>query len=399
LLLVLWVFMLLGVLAFDFGQYMRDDALAAANMAEETRGYYLAVAAMNRAIYDQKIAEAREDRQGRPAEEDDEDLEDQPPLIPVDGQWHPLELLGGRAEVRVTDVGSGIPLALPLDATEDDSAVGNAAALEVLLGEVVKNLVRGGNRTTGVSVKDEKAYSEVTNAILDWLDPDDEVRKPGGAEAKYYESLDPPRTPKNGPLDSPEELLLVKGVDPDLFYGSPGRPGLRDFVSVFNPSPTVKLQHATADFLAVLFGLDADEAAEVVALRSQVPDGWEAYVQRLQALAGAVGKGMVVSSSGVLHVIGADEDDDDVGGGGVGVGGEPEPETAMVLVEGRADTAGPRNQSRVAAVVELKEPGNCELSFCREEVSDGITMLRWFDRGTWSYEEMQPPPADGNESG
>jgi hypothetical protein len=388
---VLWVFMLLGVLAFDFGQYMRDDALAAANMAEETRGYYLAVAAMNRAIYDQKIAEALEDRQGQPVEDDDED---RPILIPVDGQWHPLQLLGGQAGVRVTDVGSGIPLALPLDATENDEAAGNAAALEVLLGEVVKNLVRGGNRTAGVNVKEEKAYSEITNAILDWLDPDDEVRKPGGAEAKDYESLDPPRTPKNGPLDSPEELLLVKGVDPDLFYGSPGRPGLRDLVSVFNPSPTVKLQHATADFLAVLFGLDAEEAQEVVALRSQVPDGWEAYVQRLQALAGAVGKGMVVSASGVLHVVGADEDDET--GGGVAIGGEPEQETALVLVEGRADTAGPRNQSRVAAVVELREPANCELSFCREEVSDGITMLRWFDRGTWSYEEMQPPPPTGD---
>jgi type II secretion system (T2SS) protein K len=382
--------MLLGVLAFDFGQYMRDDALAAANLAEETRGYYLAVAAMNRAIYDQKIAEALGNKQNEPIPNDE--LEDRPPLIPVDGQWHPLELLGAQAEVRVTDEGSGIPLALPLDPTEDEGAVGNGAALEVFLGEVIKNLIRGGNRTTGVNVKEEKAYSEITNAILDWIDPDDEVRKPGGAEAKYYESLDPPRTPKNGPLDSPEELLLVKGVDPDLFYGSPGRPGLRDFISVFNPSASIKLRHATADFLAVLFGLDHDEAEEVVALRSQTPDGWEAYIQRLQGLAGTVGKGMMVSPSGVLHVAAAGEDDDLADGGG-GEGFEPEQDTALILVEGRADTSAPRNQSRVAAVVQLAEPANCELSFCREQVTDGITMLRWFDRGPWSYDEMQPAPA------
>src|SRR6185295_13647262 len=52
LVMVTWVFMILGVLAFDFARYMRDDAEAALNLAEETRNYYVAVGAMNRAIYD-----------------------------------------------------------------------------------------------------------------------------------------------------------------------------------------------------------------------------------------------------------------------------------------------------------------------------------------------------------
>ena len=276
--------------------------------------------------------------------------------------------------------------------------MGNGVALEVMLGEVVKNLIRGGNRATGVNVKEEKAYAAVTNAILDWLDPDDDVRQPGGAEAEYYESLDPPRTAKNGTLDSPEELLLVKGVDSDLFYGSPGRPGLRELVSVFNPNPTVNLRNAKAGFLSVLFGIDEADAEEVVALRSEPIGGWEAYTQRLQELARAVGKGMEVSPAGVLYVVAAieDEDLDDIG---VDSGDEPTSETALVLVEGRADLTEPRNQSRVAAVVQLEEPSDCELSFCRSEVSDGITMLRWFDRGPWSYDEVQPPPTDEGPAG
>ena len=44
LLLVLWIFMILGVLALDFARYIRDDAMAAVNFADETRGYYLALA-------------------------------------------------------------------------------------------------------------------------------------------------------------------------------------------------------------------------------------------------------------------------------------------------------------------------------------------------------------------
>jgi len=52
LILVLWVFMLLGVLALDFAQYIRDDAMASVNFADETRGYYVALAGMNRALYE-----------------------------------------------------------------------------------------------------------------------------------------------------------------------------------------------------------------------------------------------------------------------------------------------------------------------------------------------------------
>jgi type II secretory pathway component PulK len=59
---------------------------------------------------------------------------------------------------------------------------------------------------------------ETADAILDWLDEDDEPRQ-FGAELEYYSSLDPPYAPKNGPLDTIEELLLVRGVTPELLYG------------------------------------------------------------------------------------------------------------------------------------------------------------------------------------
>jgi type II secretory pathway component PulK len=60
---------------------------------------------------------------------------------------------------------------------------------------------------------------DVANSILDWLDPDDTPRE-NGAESDYYSSLNPPYQAKNGPLDSLEELLLVKGVTPQLLFGN-----------------------------------------------------------------------------------------------------------------------------------------------------------------------------------
>jgi len=58
----------------------------------------------------------------------------------------------------------------------------------------------------------------IVNSILDWTDPDDQTHVEG-AENSDYESLTPPYTAKNGPIDDISELLLIKGITPDIYYG------------------------------------------------------------------------------------------------------------------------------------------------------------------------------------
>lgn len=60
---------------------------------------------------------------------------------------------------------------------------------------------------------------DVADAILDWLDEDDETRALG-AESDYYASLPTPYGCANGPIHSVEELLLVRGVAPTLLFGA-----------------------------------------------------------------------------------------------------------------------------------------------------------------------------------
>ena len=60
---------------------------------------------------------------------------------------------------------------------------------------------------------------DVANAILDWISPSDTPRA-DGAKDDYYASLTPPYHCKNGPLDSLDELLLVRGVTPQLLFGN-----------------------------------------------------------------------------------------------------------------------------------------------------------------------------------
>ncbi len=56
----------------------------------------------------------------------------------------------------------------------------------------------------------------ILEAVVDWMDPDDEVTGFGGAESGYYQSLDPPLLPANTYFSSVEELQLVRHMTPEL---------------------------------------------------------------------------------------------------------------------------------------------------------------------------------------
>jgi general secretion pathway protein K len=77
------------------------------------------------------------------------------------------------------------------------------AALAAVLSALFKNL---------------KVEEDPTDAILDWIDPDDDTRGNSGAESDYYGSFETPYACKNGPMDSIEELLLVRGITPELYF-------------------------------------------------------------------------------------------------------------------------------------------------------------------------------------
>jgi len=74
----------------------------------------------------------------------------------------------------------------------------------------------------------------IVDSTVDWIDKNDDERS-SGAEDGFYQSLDKPYHCKNGPLDVPEELLLVKGMidHPEIFFGKEEQPGIGQYISVF----------------------------------------------------------------------------------------------------------------------------------------------------------------------
>lgn len=89
-------------------------------------------------------------------------------------------------------------------------------------------------------------------AIIDWLDADDEVSDPDGAEYDYYEGLENPYGCKNGPMDSIQELLLIPGITPEMYFGNPEEeiPPLSDLLTVHG-HPQGKINMNTADYMVL----------------------------------------------------------------------------------------------------------------------------------------------------
>ncbi len=113
---------------------------------------------------------------------------------------------------------------------------------------------------------------KVMDAILDWIDPNAVNRKrPFGASREYYLSLKPPYSPKNGRLDSVGEMLLIKGVDADFFYGKGEREGLQRYLTVYTDAGNAKINVNTAGvpMLMSLKGVDQSMAQALVAVRQQ----------------------------------------------------------------------------------------------------------------------------------
>jgi DNA uptake protein ComE-like DNA-binding protein len=62
---------------------------------------------------------------------------------------------------------------------------------------------------------------EIAAAIVDWRDNDNSAL-PGGAERDYYVTLKPPYIPRNGEIQTIREMLLIRGVTPELLLGEDG---------------------------------------------------------------------------------------------------------------------------------------------------------------------------------
>ena len=127
------------------------------------------------------------------------------------GQANVATLNNAQMRTTVSDEYGKINLNALLN-REQDPPVKNEQAIETLVQFFILRLDN-----------DEERSRSVVDCIVDWLDyGDDDQQETDGAENEYYTGLaENPFNCKNGPMDSIEELLLIKGITPEIYFGNP----------------------------------------------------------------------------------------------------------------------------------------------------------------------------------
>ena len=191
---MLWCLALLSVVVIGVLHTARMDLLVVKNYGDRIQAHYLALAGIEKAkalLYQ----DARE--RSRSARHHSGALYDAPEQF--------RDVAFGRGQFRVfrrgrEDEGGGTLYGV----SDEESRLNvNVAAAEELA------------QLYGMT-------PDIVAAIQDWRDDDNTVT-PGGAEIEYYASLQPPSQPRNGPLQTVRELLMVRGVSRELLLGSAAR--------------------------------------------------------------------------------------------------------------------------------------------------------------------------------
>jgi general secretion pathway protein K len=159
----------------------------------------------------------------------------------------------------------------------DESGKINLNTLNDTSGIILKNLLIN----SGVQ---EDIADTIVDSTLDWKDnTGGDLHRLHGAGDDYYMSLPTPYKPRHDNFATPEELLLVKGVTPEILYGDGKKKGLINFLTVNSVSAAINLKAAAREVLAAIPGIGDDDIEAILSLRENPGDatGMQAFLGKI----------------------------------------------------------------------------------------------------------------------
>ena len=206
LLMVIWIMVLLTVMALEFSFEKRIDLSVATNFRDEVQAYYLALAGINMAL--------------------SEILSKEYYMGSTDGGG---KLYFVARQVKWDEAGE-----LELDEaspSRDGARLGRGSFDYEIVDERRKLDIRlssNDDRFKDLLMEsgvDDMTADTIVDSMKDWRDSDD-LHRLNGAEDEYYEThyedqgMNEPYLCKNANFDSVRELLLVRGMTPEVLFGS-----------------------------------------------------------------------------------------------------------------------------------------------------------------------------------
>ena len=231
---VLWVILVLSLVSFSLASAVRVEVSAAQHAFDSERAFFMAKGVVE-VVY------------GRFSKKE-EFPADSPVRLEKGEYVFPFE--SGEARVRFESAGGLIDI--------------NAAS-DILLASLFDSL--------GVT---QEQRNRLVDSVLDWRDADD-IPHLYGAEVSDYPAQ--PMVPRNGDFKTVEEVLLVKNMTPQIFYGSltfnpvtqqfQRVPGLRELITVQSGRDQINPNIATVEVLAALPEMNIQIAAQIVREREK----------------------------------------------------------------------------------------------------------------------------------
>ncbi|MDZ4798843.1 MAG: type II secretion system protein GspK [Bryobacteraceae bacterium] len=155
-----------------------------------------------------------------------------------------------------------------------------------------------------LNIEPERAQ-QIVAAIVDWRSG-----VPGGLSMfdQFYMSLVPSFRARHASFEQTEELLLVRGMTPELYYGTAVQgdqgqlvplPGLRDCLSVYGSELMIDVNHAEPAVLGAI-GIVPEAVAEIVARRRVQPYKTVQELTPLMQFAGPGARRLMVGGSTIF---------------------------------------------------------------------------------------------------
>jgi type II secretory pathway component PulK len=271
LIMVLMVITVLGVIAFGFAKAMTVEVKLARNASFDTEREWLGRSGVEFARY----------------------ILAQHLTVPNEGNYDALNQKWAGGPMATNDILAALSL-------ENNVVGAGSFSIKIIDLERYYNINLADDTALRLAMEvagvDPTMTSEVVDCILDWRDTDDATML-NGAESDYYLSLSPPYMAKDGPIDDIEELLRIKGVTSEMFYGPngpnggalpsggrigpPGAPqpdvisvvGLKDMFTPIS-ARVININTASAYVLRLVPGIDENVAQSIIMTRAGL-DGVE----------------------------------------------------------------------------------------------------------------------------
>lgn len=231
LLMVLWALTILTVMVFSFSYMARTEAYAALSFRQTIEKKFLAEAGIERAMVELLYIDANKSKAiVKPGDE----------VWRTDGRPYKILTENGYYTIAITNEGGKVDI--------------NTTS-ELILRNLLLNL--------GLDLDD---VDIIVDSIMDWKDPDD-LHRLHGVEDDYYMSLPAPYKAKNANFETLEELLLVKGMTPEILYGAKGKKGIADFLTVNSKMTNININAAPKEVLSAVPGITPELADAIIAIR------------------------------------------------------------------------------------------------------------------------------------